>query len=116
MFCVGFAGKLFADELEAIDMGPVERCVRWGSNLQVFQYAVLPQIASLSPALRSTRDVAFRAATVVGFFGGGGMGWYLKRTTRQLENTRVAAILLTIIVLVLLPNSHPAGCHGSQMR
>src|SRR5690554_5408042 len=24
MFCIGFAGKLFADEIEAIDMGPVE--------------------------------------------------------------------------------------------
>jgi hypothetical protein len=37
-----------------------------------------------------------------GFFGGGGMGWYLKRTTQQLESTRVAAILLVIIGLVLV--------------
>ena len=45
VFCVGFAGKLFSDELEAIDMGPVEAMRSVGANpLQVFQYAVLPQV------------------------------------------------------------------------
>ncbi|MEE4239300.1 MAG: phosphonate ABC transporter, permease protein PhnE [Anderseniella sp.] len=104
VFCIGFAGKLFADELEAIDMGPVEALRAAGANpLQVFQYAVLPQVrVAFTGIAIYTWDVAFRAATVVGFFGGGGMGWYLKRTTQQLESTRVAAILLIIIILVLL--------------
>ncbi|MBI1384330.1 MAG: phosphonate ABC transporter, permease protein PhnE [Rhizobiales bacterium] len=104
VFCIGFAGKLFADELEAIDMGPVEALRAVGASpLQVFQYAVLPQVrVAFTGIAIYTWDVAFRAATVVGFFGGGGMGWYLKRTTQQLESTRVAAILLTIIILVLL--------------
>lgn len=104
VFCIGFAGKLFADELEAIDMGPVEAMRSVGaSDLQIFQYAVVPQIrVAFTGIAIYTWDVAFRAATVVGFFGGGGMGWYLKRTTQQLESTRVAAILLTIILLVLL--------------
>lgn len=104
VFCVGFAGKLFSDELEAIDMGPVEAMRSVGANpLQVFQYAVLPQVrVAFTGIAIYTWDVAFRAATVVGFFGGGGMGWYLKRTTQQLESTRVAAILLMIIGLVLL--------------
>ena len=96
VFCIGFAGKLFSDELEAM------RSV--GANpLQVFQYAVLPQVrVAFTGIAIYTWDVAFRAATVVGFFGGGGMGWYLKRTTQQLESTRVAAILLVIVGLVLL--------------
>jgi phosphonate transport system permease protein len=104
VFCIGFAGKLFSDELEAIDMGPVEAMRAVGANpLQVFQYAVLPQVrVAFTGIAIYTWDVAFRAATVVGFFGGGGMGWYLKRTTQQLESTRVAAILLVIIGLVLL--------------
>lgn len=104
LFCIGFAGKLFSDELEAIDMGPVEamRSVD-ASPLQVFQYAVLPQVrVAFTGIAIYTWDVAFRAATVVGFFGGGGMGWYLKRTTQQMESTRVAAILLVIIGLVLI--------------
>ncbi|RJG41002.1 phosphonate ABC transporter, permease protein PhnE [Mesorhizobium sp. DCY119] len=104
VFCVGFAGKLFSDELEAIDMGPVEAMRSVGASpLQVLQYAVLPQVrVAFTGIAIYTWDVAFRAATVVGFFGGGGMGWYLKRTTQQMESTRVAAILLVIIGLVLL--------------
>ncbi|MEW9807996.1 phosphonate ABC transporter, permease protein PhnE [Mesorhizobium marinum] len=104
VFCIGFAGKLFADELEAIDMGPVDALRSVGASpLQVFQYAVLPQVrVAFTGIAIYTWDVAFRAATVVGFFGGGGMGWYLKRTTQQLESQRVAAILLVIIGLVLL--------------
>ncbi|UVC09485.1 phosphonate ABC transporter, permease protein PhnE [Rhizobium sp. TH2] len=104
VFCIGFAGKLFSDELEAVDMGPVEAMRSVGASpLQVFQYAVLPQVrVAFTGIAIYTWDVAFRAATVVGFFGGGGMGWYLKRTTQQLESTRVAAILLVIICLVLL--------------
>jgi phosphonate transport system permease protein len=104
LFCIGFAGKLFSDELEAIDMGPVEAMRSVGASpLQVFQYAVLPQVrVAFTGIAIYTWDVAFRAATVVGFFGGGGMGWYLKRTTQQMESTRVAAILLVIIGLVLI--------------
>ena len=104
MFCVGFAGKLFADEIEAIDMGPVEAMRAAGANsFQVFIFAVVPQVrvAFIGIAIY-TWDVAFRAATVVGFFGGGGMGWYLKRNVQQLENLRVAAIILSIIVMVLI--------------
>jgi phosphonate transport system permease protein len=104
MFCVGFAGKLFTDEIEAIDMRPVEALRSVGAGpLQVFQYGVVPQVrvAFVGIAIY-TWDVAFRAATVVGFFGGGGMGLYLKRTVQSLETHRVAAILLTIIALVTL--------------
>jgi phosphonate transport system permease protein len=102
MFCIGFAGKLFADEIESVDMGPVEALRSAGAGpLQVFQYGVLPQVRVAFVGISIyTWDVAFRAATVVGFFGGGGMGLYLQRTVQQMETTRVAAILLTIIALV----------------
>ncbi len=49
-----------------------------------------------------------RAATVVGFFGAGGMGWYLKRNVLQIETNRVAAILLSIIALVLVSEAASA--------
>ena len=57
-------------------MGPAEalRSVGAGS-LQVFQYGVVPQVrVAFAGIAIYTWDVAFRAATVVGFFGGGGMG------------------------------------------
>lgn len=104
MFCIGFAGKLFAEEIEAIDMGPVEAIRSTGANeLAVMVYAVFPQVRVAFTGIGIyTWDVAFRAATVVGFFGAGGMGWYLKRNVLQIETLRVSAILLSIIVLVLL--------------
>lgn len=104
MFCIGFAGKLFADEIEAIDMGPIDALRSTGAGpLQVFQYGVLPQVRVAFVGISVyTWDVAFRAATVVGFFGGGGMGWYLQRSVQEMQTTRVAAILLTIIVLVTI--------------
>ncbi len=104
MFCIGFAGKLFAEEIEAIDMGPVEAIRATGaSELAVMVYGVFPQVRVAFTGIGIyTWDVAFRAATVVGFFGAGGMGWYLKRNVLQIETERVAAILLSIVVLVLI--------------
>ena len=104
MFCIGFAGKLFSDEIEAVDMGPVEAMRAAGANsFQVFIYAVVPQVrVAFTGIAIYTWDVAFRAAPVVGFFGGGGMGWYLKRNVQQLENLRVGAIILSIIAMVLV--------------
>lgn len=104
MFCIGFAGKLFSDEIEAVDMGPVEAMRAAGANsFQVFIFAVVPQVrVAFTGIAIYTWDVAFRAATVVGFFGGGGMGWYLKRNVQQLENLRVGAIILSIIAMVLI--------------
>src|SRR5690349_20208272 len=45
LFCIGFAGKLFAEAIEAVDHGPVEAMRAAGANhLQVFAFAVLPQV------------------------------------------------------------------------
>ena len=66
-------------------------------------YGVLPQVrVAFTGIAIYTWDVAFRAATVVGFFGAGGMGWYLKRNVLQVETHRTAAILLSIIALVVI--------------
>lgn len=104
MFSIGFAGKLFAEEIEAINMGEVEAIrAMGGNNLQVFVFGVVPQVrVALTGIAIYTWDVAFRAATVVGFVGAGGMGWYLKRNVMQIETNRTAAILLSILVLVVI--------------
>lgn len=110
MFCTGFAGKLFAEEIEAIDMGQVDAMRATGANdLKVVAYGVLPQVRVAFTGIGIyTWDVAFRAATVVGFFGAGGMGWYLKRNVLQIETLRVSAILVSIIVLVLVSEAFSA--------
>lgn len=104
LFSLGFTGKLFSEEIEAINRGQVEAIQATGANpLKVFVYAVLPQVRVAWTGIAIyTWDAAFRAATVVGFFGAGGMGWYLRRTVQQVESNRVAAILISILVLVII--------------
>ena len=117
-FCTGFASKLFAEEIEAIDMGPVEAIRSTGANLfQVMIFGVFPQVrVAFTGIAIYTWDVAFRAATVVGFFGAGGMGWYLKRNVLQIETERVAAILLSIVILVLISEFLSAVTRGRVMK
>ena len=118
LFCAGFAGKLFAEEIEAIDMGPVEAMRATGANLfQVVVFGVFPQVRVAFTGIGIyTWDVAFRAATVVGFVGAGGMGWYLKRNVLQIETERVAAILLSIVVLVLISEALSAIARDRVMK
>ena len=105
LFCIGFAGKLFSEAIEAIDHGSGWRpCESTGGNaLQVFVFAVLPQVRVAWTGIAIyTWDVVFRAATVVGFFGAGGMGWYLRESVQRVASRDVAAILLSIIVIVVV--------------
>jgi phosphonate transport system permease protein len=104
LFSIGFTGKLFSEEIEDIKWGQIEAVQATGANkLQVFIYGVLPQVRVAWTGISIyTWDAAFRAATVVGFFGAGGMGWYLRRNVQQIETNKVAAILLSIIVLVVI--------------
>ena len=104
LFCAGFAGKLLAEEIEAIDMGPVEAMRATGANLfQVMVFGVFPLVRVAFTGIGIyTWDVAFRAATVVGFVGAGGMGWYLGRSALQIETEQVTAIILSVVVLVLI--------------
>jgi phosphonate transport system permease protein len=104
LFCIGFAGKLFSEAIEAIRPGQVEAIRATGANLvKVFVYAVLPQVRVAWTGISIyTWDVVFRAATVVGFFGAGGMGWYLRESVQRVASKDVAAILLSIILVVIV--------------
>jgi len=104
LFCIGFAGKLFAEAIEAIRPGQVEAIRASGASLfQVFVYAVLPQVrVAWTGTSIYTWDVVFRAATVVGFFGAGGMGHYLRESVQKVESRQVSAIILTIVVIVIV--------------
>jgi phosphonate transport system permease protein len=104
LYCIGFAGKLFSESIEAIRPGQVEAIRSAGANqMQVFVYAVLPQVRVAWTGISIyTWDVTFRAATVVGFFGAGGMGWYLRESVQRVASKDVAAILLSIIAVVIL--------------
>jgi phosphonate transport system permease protein len=104
LFCIGFTGKLFSEAIEAIDPGQVEAIRATGAgHLQMFIFAVLPQVRVAWTGISIyTWDALFRAATVVGFFGAGGMGWYLRESVQRIASNDVAAILLSIILVVIV--------------
>ena len=103
LFCVGFAGKLFAEAVEAIDPGPVEAIRATGAgHLQVLLFAVLPQVRVAWAGIAVyTWDAVFRAATIIGFFGAGGMGTFLRESVQRVESQQVAAIILSIVAVVV---------------
>ena len=94
--------KLYAEQLEAIDPGPVEALTATGANrLQVIRYAVIPQI--INPYLSFTLyrwDINVRMATVVGMVGGGGIGFRLVQYLRSWSFPEATVLTLLIILMV----------------
>ena len=94
--------KLYSEQIENIDHGPIEAIQATGANtLQVWIYAVMPQI--LSPFLAFTIyrwDINIRMATIVGFVGGGGIGQALQQQQQLLRWNNVSIIMLMIAVTV----------------
>lgn len=104
LFCIGFGGKLMSEAIESIRKGPVEAIRATGAgHLQTFVFAVLPQVRVAWAGIAIyTWDVVFRASTVVGFFGAGGMGHYLRESVQKVESREVSAIILTIVLIVIV--------------
>lgn len=94
--------KLYSEQIESIDPGPVEAITATGAaTLQVWRYAVIPQI--LSPYLAFTIyrwDINVRMATIVGFVGGGGIGLALQQQ-QQMLNWRSVGLIMWLIALVV---------------
>lgn len=72
--------KLYSEQIENIDTGPVDAIRATGaSTLQVLRYGVVPQV--IPPFLSFTIyrwDINVRMSTIIGFVGGGGIGYILK--------------------------------------
>ena len=101
---IGFSGKLMAEEVEAIRVGPIEAIRAAGGNeLDVFFYAIFPQVrvAWAGIAIYSW-DSTFRLATILGYVGAGGIGMYLRETIEMLDYSKTGMTLIVIIGLVIV--------------
>lgn len=97
-------GKLFSEEIEHIDPGPVEAVTATGANLtQQVGYAVVPQIipSFLSYALLRW-DINMRSATVIGFVAGGGIGFFVIETVRMGGYQQYATALWAVAVVIII--------------
>lgn len=98
----GVLCKLLSEGNEAIDPGPVEALTTTGAGfIKVLVFAVIPQTMPhfISMVLyRFESDV--RSASILGFVGAGGIGFYLFDKMRAFENGDVCTIIIIIVITV----------------
>ncbi len=97
-------GKLFSEQVENIEEGPVEAVTATGaSKLQIINYAVVPQIVPQYLAFIFYRwDINVRLSTIIGFVGGGGIGLILFRSTNLTQYRQAAVMVIAIAIVVTL--------------
>lgn len=99
---VASLGKLYSEQIESIDPGPMEAITATGATrVQTILYAVAPQIVPPFLAFTIYRwDINVRTSIVVGFVGGGGIGLALFQYQQLTQWHRVGTVaFLTIIVV-----------------
>ena len=99
---VASLGKLYSEAIESIETGPIEAIMATGaSTLQVIRYAVVPQIVPQFIAFTIYRwDINVRFSTVIGFVGGGGIGFVLQQYINLLQWPQAATALWMIALVV----------------
>lgn len=97
-------GKLYSEVIEGIDSGPIEAVRATGATwLQIVLYAVVPQIVPAFTALTIYRwDINVRSSTIIGFVGGGGIGFFLYQWILLGDYRAVSAAFITIAIVVIL--------------
>jgi phosphonate transport system permease protein len=95
-------GKLFSEQVEGIDDGPVEAILATGaSRMQMVLFAVVPQIVPPFTAFALYRwDINVRLSTIIGFVGGGGIGFILSQSVRLLRYRQASVNMLAIAIVV----------------
>jgi phosphonate transport system permease protein len=104
---VGMVGKFYAEAIEHVDPRPLEAARAAGATrIQVITHAVLPQVLPQMADITIYRwEYHFRASTVLGIVGAGGIGFELIAALRLISYDQVAAILITILACVVVVDS-----------
>jgi phosphonate transport system permease protein len=97
-------GKLYSEVIEGIDPGPLEAIRAAGGNwLQMVRYAVIPQIVPPFASFTLFRwDINVRTSTIIGFVGGGGIGFYLYQWIIKGDFRAVGSSFIAIAVIVMV--------------
>ncbi|XSG82197.1 MAG: phosphonate ABC transporter, permease protein PhnE [Methyloligella sp. ZOD6] len=104
---IGMVGKFFAESIEHVDPAPVEAARAAGASpLQVVMHAILPQVSPQMADVSIYRwEYNFRASTVLGMVGAGGIGFELIASLQIMNYQEVAALLILVLVMVSLVDS-----------
>jgi phosphonate transport system permease protein len=101
---IGTLGKLTAEVIEGIDVGPVEAARASGGNaLQVQRWGVLPQVLPEIVAFWLYRfEINVRASAILGFVGAGGIGQALQQTLVFGHFAKSGMALIVVIVATIV--------------
>jgi phosphonate transport system permease protein len=92
--------KPYSEQAESIMPGPLEASLAGANRLQTIIY-VIPQI--IPPYISFTMyrwDINVRMSTIIGFAGGGGIGFLLQQNINLL-NYRAASVQMIAIAIVV---------------
>lgn len=97
----GYLGRLFTDELEEIDLGPIEGIRSTGANRsQVVSFGMLSQVFRQFIAwVAFDLEHNVRAAIGLGLIGGGGLGLELYVQRQTFHYTHMMACIIVIFLL-----------------
>ncbi len=103
----GLLGKLWAEQIEAVDEGPVEAIRLLGvGRFGLIGLGAWPLARQNILSLTLYQwECNLRAATVVGFVGAGGIGQQLDVSIRLFAYSETATLMLALLVMVFLADS-----------
>lgn len=101
---IGMIGKFFAEAIEHVDEKPVEAIRSTGASpMQILWHGYLPQVLpQMADVIIYRWEYNFRASTVLGAVGAGGIGFQLIASLRILQYREVLAIIILILVTVTI--------------
>ena len=100
---IGNLGRLFVDELEEIEDGPIEAMRTTGaSKPQIVFFGMLSQVRTAFIAWTLyIFEINVRIAVTVGVIGAGGLGYIVTAQQNLLQFTNMMATLISIFVLII---------------
>lgn len=100
---IGNLGRLFTDELEEIDDGPIEAIRSTGaSRAQVIGFGMLSQVfRSFIAWTLYILEINVRIAIGLGIVGAGGIGLYITNSQDLFQYQRMAAGIVMVFVIVI---------------
>ncbi len=101
---IGNLGRLFVEDLEELEDGPIEAMETTGANKsQIVFFGMLSQVrTSFIAWTLYIFEINVRAAVTVGVIGAGGLGAIVAAQQSQLNYEEMMATLFVIFILILL--------------
>jgi phosphonate transport system permease protein len=101
---IGFVGKLFGEALEEAQAGPIEALTAAGAPwMSRMTFGYWPQVRPAFWSIALFRwDINVRESAVLGLVGAGGIGMALDAALNLFQWDRVALILISIVVIVIV--------------